>query len=119
MRLVVVRVTRVTAQPSQREWNESSGATLHVFTARSENQVITSQDTLPTVEVCARIKRIGYAISQKIRIYGEEFDVLSDPFGNDGGIAIEVRSKRTSQTRVLQLPATIIHRVRRDIARIA
>lgn len=50
-------------------------------------------------------------MSEKIRIYGEEFDVLSDPFANEVGIAIEVRSKRTLQTRVLQLPATVIHRV--------
>ncbi len=81
--------------------------------------MITTQGTLPTVEVCARIKQFGYAMSQKIRIYGEEFEVLSDPFASDGGIAIHVRSKRTSQTRVLQLPATIVHRVRQDMARIA
>ena len=50
-------------------------------------------------------------MSQKIRIYGEDFEVLSDPFESDGGVAIRVRSQRTSQTRVLQLPATVIHRV--------
>ncbi|HZW05268.1 MAG TPA: hypothetical protein VFF58_00030 [Candidatus Nitrosotalea sp.] len=58
-------------------------------------------------------------MSEKIRIYGEEFDVLSDPFANDVGIAIEVRSKRTSQTRVLQLPATVIHRVTERVRRAA
>lgn len=73
--------------------------------------MITSQGSLPSVEVCAQIKKFGYAISQKIRIYGEEFEVLSDPFPSDGGVAIQVCSKRTSQTRVLQLPATVIHRV--------
>jgi len=73
--------------------------------------VTTSQAELPTAEVCARIKKFGYSVSQKIRIYGEEFDVLSDPFPNDIGIAIEVRSKKTSQARVLQLPATVIQRV--------
>ncbi len=81
--------------------------------------MITPQDGLPTAEVCSQIKQFGYAMSQKIRIYGEEFEVLSDPFASDGGIAIHVRSKRTSQTRVLQLPATIVHRVRQDMARIA
>ena len=70
-----------------------------------------SQDSLPTSEVCAQIKQFGFAMSQRIRIYGEEFEVLSDPFPSDGGIAIHVCSKRTSQTRVLQLPATVIHRV--------
>jgi len=72
--------------------------------------VITSQGSLPTTEVCAQIKRFGYSTSQKIRIYGEEFEVLSDPFPSADGIAIQVQSKRTSEARVLQLPVTIVHR---------
>ena len=63
-------------------------------------------------EVCAHVKKFGYAASQKIRIYGEEFEVLSDPFLNDEGIAIQVRSYRTAEARVLQLPATVTGRVR-------
>jgi hypothetical protein len=78
--------------------------------ARNEGDVITSEGTAPT-DVCARIRQFGYAASQRIRIYGEDFDVLSDPFPIEGGIAIQVCSKRTSQTRVLQLPSTIIQRV--------
>lgn len=66
---------------------------------------------LPAVaEVCAQIKKFGYTTSEKIRMYGEEFEVLSDPFPNEIGIAIHVRSRRTSQARVLQLPATIVQR---------
>ena len=72
---------------------------------------MTTRNSLPTSEVCSQIKEFGYAISQSIRIYGEDFEVLSDPFASDGGIAVQVRSKRTSQTRILQLPATVIHRV--------
>ena len=78
-----------------------------------------SQESLPTTEVCAQIKQFGYAISQKIRIYGEDFEVLSDPFANEVGIAIQVRSKRTLQARVLQLPVTVVHRVRGRVSRVA
>jgi hypothetical protein len=74
--------------------------------------VITTQASPSVAEVCAQIKRNGYATAQNIRIYGEEFEVLSDPFPNAIGIAIHVRSRRTSQTRVLQLPAMIAHRGR-------
>ena len=63
----------------------------------------------PISEVCAEIKKFGYTISQRIRIYGEEFEVLSDPFPNEGGVAIEVRSRNSPEARVLQLPATVIH----------
>lgn len=81
--------------------------------------MISSQAVLPTTEVCARIRQFGYAVSQSIRIYGEDFVVLSDPFPKDGGVAIEVRSKSTLQARVLQLPATVIHRVSETIRRAA
>ncbi len=80
------------------------------FRHQKRGIVITSQGSVPFAELCAQIKKIGYAAAQKIRIYGEDFDVLSDPFPNTDGIAIEVRSRKTAQTRILQLPATVIHR---------
>jgi hypothetical protein len=73
--------------------------------------VNSSLSSPPTSEICAQIKKFGYTISQKIRVYGEEFEVLSDPFPNDGGVAVKVRSMRSLEARVLQLPATVIHRV--------
>ena len=69
-----------------------------------------SQDTLPIAEICAQIKKCGYAESQVVRIYGEEFEILSDPFPKDEGVAVRVRSRRTSQVRALQLPATLVRR---------
>jgi hypothetical protein len=82
-----------------------------VFPAGNEDAVITTQGSLSSTEVCAQIRQFGYAASQRIRIYGEEFDVLSDPFPSEGGIAIQVRSKRSKQERILRLPATVVHRV--------
>lgn len=78
-----------------------------------------STSSLLPAEICAQIKKFGYAASQKIRIYGEEFEVLSDPFVSDGGIAIQVRSRRTAQARLLQLPATVTGRVDKTRARVA
>ena len=73
--------------------------------------MISSQTAFSVDEVCAQVKKFGYAPSQCIRIYGEEFEVLSDPFPTETGIAIQVRSKRSKEARVLLLPNTIIHRV--------
>lgn len=81
--------------------------------------VNSSTSSLLPAEICAQIKKFGYAASQKIRIYGEEFEVLSDPFPSDGGIAIHVRSRRTAQARLLQLPATVTGRVNRTLTRVA
>ena len=76
--------------------------------------MLVSQVALPIAEVCAQIKKSGYAASQSVRMYGEEFEVLSDPFPNEIGIAVRVRSRRTSQVRHLQLPAMLIRRVSRS-----
>jgi hypothetical protein len=59
-------------------------------------------------EMCAHVKHLGYAASGRIRLYGEEFEVLSDPFPEDDGIAVHVKTKKNSTVRVLQLPATVV-----------
>ena len=71
------------------------------------------------VEVCEQIKKSGYAESQVVRMYGEEFETLSDPFPSEAGVAVHVRSRRTSQVRALQLPATLVHRANNKPLRVA
>ena len=44
-------------------------------------------------EDCERIKQLGYAASRRIRIYGEEFELLSDPFPQANRIAICAKAK--------------------------
>jgi hypothetical protein len=63
-------------------------------------------------EICASVKRLGYGANQSIRLYGEEFEVISDPFPEAGGIAVSVRTKKSDSIRVIQLPATVLQSVR-------
>jgi hypothetical protein len=64
------------------------------------------------LEVCARVRHLGYAASGRVRLYGEEFEVVSDPFPEADGIAVHVTTKKDSRIRVLQLPATVLQSVR-------
>jgi hypothetical protein len=74
-------------------------------------------DLSPSVaEVCASVKRLGYGINQKIRLYGEEFEVVSDPFPEAGGIAVSVKTKKGMEIRAVQIPATVLQSVRRPSA---
>jgi hypothetical protein len=59
-------------------------------------------------EACARIKRLGYVTSRHIRIYGEEFELLSDPFPEADRIAVRAKAKGDSRIRTLRLPLTIV-----------
>jgi len=70
-------------------------------------------ESLSVSEMCAHVKHLGYAVSGRIRLYGEEFEVVSDPFPEDDGIAVRVKTKTNSVIRVLQLPATVIQSVKR------
>ncbi len=62
-------------------------------------------------EVCTRVKHLGYAASERVRIYGKEFEIVSDPFPHDGGIAVHVRTREESQIRLLRLPAMLVRAV--------
>jgi len=68
------------------------------------------------LEICANVKRMGYAASSRLRLYGEDFEVLSDPFPDAGGVAVKVKAKKDSRVRVLRLPATILQRMRLQTA---
>jgi hypothetical protein len=64
-------------------------------------------------EICARVKHLGYAVSKRVRLYGEEFDVVSDPFPDADGIAVHVTTKKDSKIRVLQIPSTVLQSIRK------
>ena len=65
-------------------------------------------------EACARIKHLGYVASRRVRIYGEEFELLSDPFPQADQIAIRAKAKSDSRVRILRLPVTIMQGGRRQ-----
>jgi len=71
-----------------------------------------SYDSPSIADMCASVKRLGYGAKQNIRLYGEEFEVISDPFPEAGGIAVSVKTKKGNGVRTIQLPATVLQSVR-------
>jgi len=65
-------------------------------------------------EVCDQLQKMGYAQSKRIRIYGQEFEAVSNPFPNGAGIAIRAFSKRETTARILQLPLPVVQMVTRQ-----
>jgi hypothetical protein len=72
-----------------------------------------AQEARQLNELCDRLKDMGYAQSKRIRIYGEDFEVISNPFPQGKGIAVQAQSKGEKQSRVLQLPLPILQMVSR------
>jgi hypothetical protein len=63
-------------------------------------------------EICDGVKKLGYAASHRIRLYGEELELVSDPFPEADGVAVRVKSQKDSSLRTVQLPATVLQSVR-------
>jgi len=80
------------------------------------NALINSFDNGNLHEVCDRLKKMGYEESRRIRIYGEEFELKSNPFPQGSGIAIHAVARRETRTRVVQLPLPVLQMVRQKKA---
>ena len=57
---------------------------------------------------CDRIKDLGYSSSHHIRLYGERFEIVSDPFPDGNGIAVHVTTAGEPTKRTLRLPTSIL-----------
>jgi hypothetical protein len=68
---------------------------------------------LSVSETCARVKHLGYTTSGRVRLYGEEFEVVSEPFPEANGIAVHVKSRKNPNVRVLRLPSTVVQSAKR------
>ncbi len=57
---------------------------------------------------CVRIKDLGYTSSRHISMYGERFEILSDPFPDGNGVAVQVKAAKDPMERTLRLPTSIL-----------
>jgi hypothetical protein len=57
---------------------------------------------------CERIKDLGYSSSHQMQMYGERFEIVSDPFPAGTGVAIQVTTAREPKKRALRLPTSIL-----------
>jgi hypothetical protein len=60
------------------------------------------------LEDCVRIKDLGYSRSHRIRMYGQQFDIVSDPFQQGNGVAVRVTTAQDPTERTLRLPTSIL-----------
>src|ERR1035438_8912940 len=63
-------------------------------------------------QICAHVKHMGYAFSKLVRLYGEEFELVSDPFADAAGIAVHVITKKDPRIRNLRIPETVLQSVK-------
>jgi hypothetical protein len=55
------------------------------------------------------VKRYGYAKNKKIKLYGKELELISDPVdGNDENIFVDAREEGTDNVRQVQVPRNVV-----------
>jgi len=59
-------------------------------------------------ENCARIRDLGFKVSTHIKMYGEHFELVSDPFVDGDYTTVNAISRDGRGTRRLRLPVSIL-----------
>jgi len=66
--------------------------------------------------ICVRLQELGYAREKHIRLYGEEFHLVSDPIPDGDGFAIEGVTRMSSKVRRVRIPLSLVHTVKKEFA---
>lgn len=65
-------------------------------------------------DMCRKLSRLGYARASRVRLYGQELQIVSDPFVHDeGGIAVEVVAESNATKRTMRLPLSVVQVARK------
>ena len=60
------------------------------------------------IDACVRAKQMGFGAGGHIHLYGERFEVITDPFPADGWISVCVRGENDIGVHVIRLPVTVL-----------
>lgn len=59
-------------------------------------------------KVCARLRKIGYSQSRSVKLYGEIFELISDPYLDGDQFVVEAHAQNSSANRVVRIPKFIV-----------
>ena len=69
---------------------------------------MTSQaDSSADKATCMKLISLGYARSNRVRLYGQELQLVSDPFSKEGAIVVEVKGT-DEVSRTMRLPLSVV-----------
>jgi hypothetical protein len=61
-------------------------------------------------KLCERLKRLGFAQENRMRLYGQEFDLISDPFIVENDVVfVDAIERKSRMQRRVRIPLPIVH----------
>jgi hypothetical protein len=65
--------------------------------------------------MCQKLISLGFGRLKHVRLYGQELQLVSDPFPDrEGKIAVEVKARSESVSRTIRLPLSIVQVARKN-----
>jgi len=59
--------------------------------------------------LCEAIRRLGFARNHRVRLYGEVFDLISDPISvSETSVFVDAVERKSGQVRRVRIPSTIV-----------
>jgi len=67
--------------------------------------------------ICEKLKKFGYASERRIRLYGEDLRLISNPIADSAGYSVVAQTVRTGNLRHVRLPLSIVSILERELDR--
>ncbi len=78
------------------------------FSLESPSSLKTDIGDQPNSGSCARIKHLGYVAGKRLNLYGEHFEMVSDPFIEGDCVVVRAISGNDPTIRTIRLPVSIL-----------
>ena len=67
------------------------------------------------VGLCGNLKRMGFTQDSQMRLYGQEFELMSDPIVMaDDVVFVDAIERESGRSRRVRIPLTIVQRARTE-----
>ena len=67
------------------------------------------------VFVCQKLQGLGFASEHRVRLYGEEFELISNPFPDGAGYGIDGISRKSGSLRHVRIPLLLVRRIENEL----
>jgi hypothetical protein len=65
--------------------------------------------------ICERLQELGYAREKHIRLYGEDFHLVSNPVPDGDGFAVEGITAKSGNIRRMRIPLSLIYTLKKEL----
>ena len=65
--------------------------------------------------ICERLKKFGYASERRIRMYGEELHLVSDPIADQAGFCVLALNLKSGNLRHMRIPWSVVSMLEREL----